>query len=116
MQSIFLPAGGNYDPHLDQAGFWGYYWSSSLNSNTYFAFGIEFNSGSIIIVLAANRYEGMPIRPVKMIDQHEAAPDIQGDDDFRPVIFYPNSKPELCLTIARVQTEVRYIYFDISYI
>lgn len=63
--AIFLPAaGGRYDVSLSNAGSWGYYWSSTLNgSDSYFAFNIGFNSGSID---CSNyiRYGGRSVRPV----------------------------------------------------
>ena len=46
--SLFLPAaGGRDDGHLSDVGSWGYYWSSSLNSDySYFAYNLNFFSGN----------------------------------------------------------------------
>ena len=47
--SIFLPVAGYYvDIYLDDAGSYGYYWSSSLiTSDSYFAYDVYFNSSDV---------------------------------------------------------------------
>ena len=63
--SIFLPAAGSrYYDVLDNAGYGGYYWSSSLNTGIpYFAWNVLFLSG---LVSRGNnrRYYGRSVRPV----------------------------------------------------
>ena len=58
--SIFLPAaGGRGDSELDNAGKWGYYWSSSLNK----ARGLYFNSSKRGLDIFGRCY-GFTVRPV----------------------------------------------------
>lgn len=63
--SIFLPAAGyRYDSSLYDAGSDGYYWSSSLYTNSpYFVWGVGFHSSD---VSRGDhwRYNGFPVRPV----------------------------------------------------
>ena len=62
--SIFLPAAGYRDDRsLDDAGSYGHYWSSSLNTSPYYAWHVYFHSG---VVSRDNcwRYYGFPVRPV----------------------------------------------------
>ena len=62
---IFLPAAGcRFDDVLYEVGAYGYYWSSSLDTDyPYFAYGVYFNSGDV--VRRSNpRYEGRSVRPV----------------------------------------------------
>ena len=64
--SIFLPAAGTrYDTSLDDAGFCGYYWSSSLYTGgyPYDAWRHYFDSGYHSTHLCC-RYYGRPVRPV----------------------------------------------------
>ena len=63
--SIFLPAAGYRDgTSLNNAGSYGYYWSSApLSSNTYDAYSLYFNSGRHL-VFDYNRYYGRSVRPV----------------------------------------------------
>ena len=63
--SIFLPAAGyRLDSSLFDAGSYGYYWSSSLNtSNPYDAYNVDFNS-SIVYRSLNSRCYGQSVRPV----------------------------------------------------
>ena len=63
--SIFLPAAGDrVDAYLGDAGFPGYYWSSSLGADgPYFACGVYFGSGNVYRSYA-NRCYGQSVRPV----------------------------------------------------
>ena len=63
--SLFLPAAGyRFEDDLNNAGSYGYYWSSSLNGyNSYYAYDLYFNSGSVD--WGSNyRYYGFSVRPV----------------------------------------------------
>jgi len=64
--SLFLPAAGNRrDDGLDDAGDWGYYWSSSLGTNNpRYAWYFTFGSGSCNM-LSGNRRGGYTVRPVR---------------------------------------------------
>ena len=65
--SIFIPAAGirRFD-RLDDAGFTGYYWSSSLYINEpYGARGIDFTTDSNIHTNYMPRYCGVSVRPVR---------------------------------------------------
>lgn len=64
--SIFLPAAGyRNDSSLTDAGIFGYYWSSSLNTvNPYSAWGEYFSSGSVNSNLNSYRSYGLSVRPV----------------------------------------------------
>ncbi len=64
-KSIFLPAAGcRRDSNLSNAGSHGYYWSSSLNSNSpYYAYYLYFYSSNYDWVLS-NRCYGQSVRPV----------------------------------------------------
>ena len=64
--SIFLPATGNWlYTGLDGAGSWGYYWSSSLNTDgPYDAFYLYFFSAGDVGWSEYNRYGGLSVRPV----------------------------------------------------
>ncbi|MBR3608332.1 MAG: hypothetical protein IKL50_00405 [Bacteroidales bacterium] len=63
--SIFLPAAGcRYDSNLYDAGSFGYYWSSSLNtSNSNYAYFLLFNSSNVYWYFNY-RYVGRSVRPV----------------------------------------------------
>ena len=63
--SIFLPAAGcRYNSNLDDAGSYGYYWSSSLDaSGSRFAYGLDFGS-SDVGWFSDDRYYGQPVRAV----------------------------------------------------
>ncbi|MGM9783217.1 MAG: hypothetical protein ACI3ZV_06990 [Paludibacteraceae bacterium] len=63
--SIFLPAAGErYDDDLGNAGSYGYYWSSSLNTGIpYYAWYVLFNSGSVNGD-GGSRFYGRSVRPV----------------------------------------------------
>ena len=64
--SIFLPAAGIRDgSELDNAGKWGYYWSSSLNAAySYYAHNLLFDSGKHDLN-DNNRHYGFTVRPVR---------------------------------------------------
>ena len=64
-KSIFLPAAGcRYDSSLYYAGSYGYYWSSSLNTdNPYIACYLYFDS-DIVVWSYSYRYIGFSVRPV----------------------------------------------------
>lgn len=64
-RSIFLPAAGyRYATSLDSAGSYGYYWSSSLNTDSPFgAWLLYFNSG-LHLTYDDYRYRGRSVRPV----------------------------------------------------
>ena len=67
--SIFLPAAGyRFDDYLDHAGYDGYYWSSSLNTDSpYYAWYVDFLSGNVDRNYNY-RYDGLSVRPVcKMV-------------------------------------------------
>ena len=64
--SIFLPAAGyRYNSNLNDAGFYGYYWSSSLytgdNSNAY---SLYFRSSELVELRYYYRYYGFSVRAV----------------------------------------------------
>ena len=63
--SIFLPAAGwRWEDDLDNAGSYGYYWSSTLyESNTYYAWYLSFYSG-YVYMNKFYRYDGQSVRPV----------------------------------------------------
>ena len=63
--SIFLPAAGfRLDTSLSTAGIWGYYMSSSLNTdNPYYAWLVRFYSGDVYGGYSY-RYYGQSVRPV----------------------------------------------------
>ena len=63
--SIFLPAAGvRGGSELDNAGKWGYYWSSSLNAAySYYAHNLLFDSGKHDLN-DNNRHYGFTVRPV----------------------------------------------------
>lgn len=63
--SIFLPAAGyRYGDDLNPVGFFGFYWSSSLNSdNPLFAYGLYFYSDRVG-TNCYDRVEGQSVRPV----------------------------------------------------
>lgn len=65
--SIFLPAAGYGDgTSLYYAGSYGYYWSSvPYESNSYFAWGLYFDSGSHDTYYDVRRYYGRSVRPVQ---------------------------------------------------
>jgi uncharacterized protein (TIGR02145 family) len=60
--SIFLPKGGYYSSNsILHAGEYGYYWSSTLQSdNSNYAQNCDYG------VMSEPRYEGQPVRPVRM--------------------------------------------------
>ena len=64
--SIFLPAAGcMYYSSLDNAGSYGFYWSSSLNSNDpVYAYNVYFNSDYVGRGSSFYRYYGFTMRPV----------------------------------------------------
>lgn len=64
-KSIFLPAAGfRYDYILDNAGSYGYYWSSSLNTDDpCFAYEMYFYSTNFFRG-SGRRYLGLSVRPV----------------------------------------------------
>lgn len=63
--SIFLPAAGCRDgTDLYDAGSYGYYWSSSLDTFSDCAYGVYFNSSSKYRSYNFNRYYGQSVRPV----------------------------------------------------
>ena len=64
-KSIFLPAAGiRGGSSLDNAGSYGYYWSSSLSTdNPYYAYGLRFNS-DYVDRLSYYRFCGQSVRPV----------------------------------------------------
>ena len=64
--SIFLPAAGiRGGSELDNAGKWGYYWSSSLNAAySYYAHNLLFDSGKHDLN-DNNRHYGFTVRPVR---------------------------------------------------
>ena len=62
--SIFLPAAGcRYDTSLLNAGSYGYYWSATPYSNSYYAYNLYFNSDDYDWDFS-NRYYGQAVRPV----------------------------------------------------
>ena len=64
--SIFLPAAGDRDasPLINDAGSYGYYWSSSLSTgDPFFAFSVFFNSGDVWQSVNF-RCHGSSVRPV----------------------------------------------------
>ena len=63
--SIFLPAAGyRYDSSLNDAGSYGYYWSSSLDSDSPdLAWDVYFNSSNVYRG-SSYRYYGFSVRPV----------------------------------------------------
>ena len=64
--SIFLPAAGSrFDTSLGSAGYRGYYWSSSLNTDypSYYARGVYFGSSGVYRG-GESRNDGFSIRPV----------------------------------------------------
>ena len=65
--SIFLPAAGcRRDASLNYAGRDGYYWLRSLDTSTsYYAYGLDFGSGSIYTG-SSGRYYGRSVRPVRV--------------------------------------------------
>ena len=64
--SIFLPAAGNRGgTYLNDAGSFGYYWSSSLNTgNPYDAWSVYFYSGDVGRDYYCDRCYGQSVRPV----------------------------------------------------
>ena len=66
--SLFLPAAGNrWDDELYNAGSYGFYWSSSLNTDyPYDAWGLDFNSGYAHVDGDYDgRSNGFSVRPVR---------------------------------------------------
>ena len=64
--SLFLPAAGRrWDGELNYAGDWGFYWSSSLNSNPVYAWGLYFYSGNTYMYSYYYRNYGFTVRPVR---------------------------------------------------
>lgn len=65
--SIFLPAAGyGHYEYLHKAGSWGNYWSSSLyESDTDYAWRLNFYSGLVWAGVRINRYYGQSVRPVR---------------------------------------------------
>lgn len=63
--SIFLPAAGYlYEGTLDSAGSYGYYWSSSLDTDDPdYAYGVDFGS-DYVDWYGYGRYYGLAVRPV----------------------------------------------------
>ena len=63
--SIFLPAAGcRLSSSLNNAGSYGYYWSSSLGTDyPYYAWGVRFDSGHVYRDLNSRSY-GFTVRPV----------------------------------------------------
>lgn len=63
---IFLPAAGyRYDDYLDDVGFNGYYWSSSLGKDFPSACSVDFDSGNVYRDgYNYYRYYGLSVRPV----------------------------------------------------
>lgn len=70
MRALFLPAAGNRNgTSLNNAGFNGNYWSSSLNTdNPNNAYNLNFNSGNVNMN-NNNRNYGQSVRPV-CLSQH----------------------------------------------
>lgn len=63
--SIFLPAAGRgYMASLGSAGSGGYYWSSVLDSGSYYAWSLGFHSGDSSMC-GIYRGSGRSIRPVQ---------------------------------------------------
>ncbi len=66
---IFLPAAGSRGgTSLDDAGSYGYYWSSSLDSGyPGLAYGLDFDSGGVFVNSGyyLDRYYGHTVRPVR---------------------------------------------------
>jgi len=64
--SIFLPAAGDrYGTSVSNAGSYGYYWSSSLNTDGPFhAWYLYFNSSYFVTYNLGNRNHGFSVRPV----------------------------------------------------
>lgn len=71
MRGLFLPAAGNrWDDELNDAGNWGNYWSSSLNTdNPNNAWNFNFNSDNYNMN-NNNRNNGQSVRPVRSSGQH----------------------------------------------
>ena len=67
--SIFLPAAGHRrNSDLNDAGSFGYYWSSSLSTgNPDYAYGLHFYSGSVSSS-HSSRYQGLSVRPVLRVE------------------------------------------------
>jgi len=64
--SIFLPAAGyRWYSDLYDAGSYGRYWSSSLESGPYYAYDLNFNSGYVFWNSLDYRDNGRPVRPVR---------------------------------------------------
>ena len=62
--SIFLPAAGwRLDSLLDRAGNYGYYWSSSLYTDSPFAWLVDIDSRGVSRCIV-ERYPGLSVRPV----------------------------------------------------
>ena len=70
-QTLFLPAAGCRDNSgLNDAGSWGYYWSSSLNTDyPYLAWSFYFYSGNFYMI-SGNRYYGQSVRGVRSSRQN----------------------------------------------
>lgn len=65
--SIFLPAAGcHLESEEYNAGFWGYYWSSSLSdeSSMYEAWSLFFGGGNVSMSPSSFRSDGQSVRPV----------------------------------------------------
>ena len=64
--SIFLPAAGyRYGSSSNSVGSYGYYWSSTPDeSDTQFAYRLDFNSGNHYYRNWGDRYFGFSVRPV----------------------------------------------------
>ena len=71
--SLFLPAAGcRNGSGLGSAGSWGYYWSSSLGTDSpYNAWGFYFNSDSFFVG-SSYRYYGQSVRAVRVGSQNTA--------------------------------------------
>ena len=69
--SLFLPAAGyRYDNSLTNAGSYGYYWSSSLYTDSpYDAWLLYFGSGYYLMGYGS-RYYGLSVRPVRVGSQN----------------------------------------------
>lgn len=67
-QTLFLPAAGRrWDSELYYAGSDGYYWSRSLGTDIpYYAWYLDFNSGSCDVGSGYRRLSGFSVRPVRL--------------------------------------------------
>lgn len=104
-RSIFLPAAGCYDWRLERVGYYGNYWSSSVNSyEPYYAHCLDLTGG--YEGWGIDRYYGLSVRPVCPVNVESFA--IECDE----LLIVGNT----CSLNTVINGAVRYVgYIDINW-